>query len=394
MPDERKIKLKSWIESILTGSITSHSHPGGGGGVELGETSQTAYRGDRGKTAYDHSQTTHAPATAVTLATVKADTEIASAISLKHSNSNDHAPNSDNQDLSNLVVKATNKSLVLDTEIAKIHSPNSDNQDLSGLEPKQTGKSLSANDFTDVLKTKLDGVAAGATNYSHPANHAPSIITQDASNRFTTDTEKSTWNGKGSSNLILGDLAVNAYYGDKGKTAYDHSQTAHAPSNATNGADWNTNVTNKPTIPAAQVKSDWTASGTIAEILNKPTIPAAQVQTDWNAVAGMGVLLNKPTISGSNTGDNAVNSSYSGLASSKQDTLVSATNIKTINGTTILGSGDLTVSASAPDLTLLKLNPALDQLITDGYGCFIPERYEITDQKYLECGIESVFEIG
>jgi hypothetical protein len=29
---------------------------GGGGGVELGETSTTAYRGDRGKTAYDHSQ--------------------------------------------------------------------------------------------------------------------------------------------------------------------------------------------------------------------------------------------------------------------------------------------------------------------------------------------------
>ncbi len=29
---------------------------GGGGGLELGETSSTAYRGDRGKTAYDHSQ--------------------------------------------------------------------------------------------------------------------------------------------------------------------------------------------------------------------------------------------------------------------------------------------------------------------------------------------------
>lgn len=32
---------------------------GGGGGVTLGETSTTAYRGDRGKTAYDHSQATH-----------------------------------------------------------------------------------------------------------------------------------------------------------------------------------------------------------------------------------------------------------------------------------------------------------------------------------------------
>ena len=34
------------------------------GGVALGETEQTAYRGDRGKIAYEHSQTPHAPADA------------------------------------------------------------------------------------------------------------------------------------------------------------------------------------------------------------------------------------------------------------------------------------------------------------------------------------------
>lgn len=45
------------------------------------------------------------------------------------------------------------------------------------------------------------------------------------------------------------------------------------------------------------VKPDWNAaSGSSAEILNKPTIPAAQVQSDWNASTGMGVILNKPTI--------------------------------------------------------------------------------------------------
>lgn len=36
----------------------------GGGGVPLGETESTAYRGDRGKIAYDHSQSPHAPANA------------------------------------------------------------------------------------------------------------------------------------------------------------------------------------------------------------------------------------------------------------------------------------------------------------------------------------------
>jgi hypothetical protein len=45
--------------------------------------------------------------------------------------------------------------------------------------------------------------------------------------------------------------------------------------------------------------------------------------------------------SGTNTGNNAVNTLYSGLAASKQDTLVSATNIKTINSVSILGSGNI-----------------------------------------------------
>lgn len=52
------------------------------------------------------------------------------------------------------------------------------------------------------------------------------------------------------------------------------------------------------------------------------------------------------TATGSNTGDNATNTQYSGLAASKQDTLVSGTNIKTINGSSVLGSGDLVVSGS------------------------------------------------
>lgn len=51
--------------------------------------------------------------------------------------------------------------------------------------------------------------------------------------------------------------------------------------------------------------------------------------------------------SGTNTGDNATNSQYSGLAASKQDTLVSGTNIKTINSTTLLGAGNIAVATSA-----------------------------------------------
>ena len=127
--------------------------------------------------------------------------------------------------------------------------------------------------------------AIAAVAYTHPANHPPSIITQDANNRFVTDTEKSTWNGKqnqinttgilkgigsgsiseavagtdyiapsekGSANgvagldasgkvptgqlpalLALGETSTTAYRGDRGKTAYDHSQASGNPHSTT-----------------------------------------------------------------------------------------------------------------------------------------------------------------
>lgn len=42
--------------------------------------------------------------------------------------------------------------------------------------------------------------------------------------------------------------------------------------------------------------SDVATSGSYNDLTDKPTIPAAQVQSDWNATEGMGVILNKPTI--------------------------------------------------------------------------------------------------
>ena len=71
---------------------------------------------------------------------------------------------------------------------------------------------------------------------------------------------------------------------------------------------------NTPTIPAAQVNSDWDAVSGVAQILNKPslaavatsgsyndlsnkpTIPAAQVNSDWDSTSGVSQILNKPTL--------------------------------------------------------------------------------------------------
>lgn len=70
------------------------------------------------------------------------------------------------------------------------------------------------------------------------------------------------------------------------------------------------------------------------------------------------------TASGTNTGDNAVNALYSGLAASKQDTLVSATNIKTVNGSSLLGSGNLVVSSGYAAVATLSGNQATGANVT------------------------------
>ena len=61
---------------------------------------------------------------------------------------------------------------------------------------KVAGKGLSTEDYTSEEKAKLAGVAAGANNYQHPATHPASVIVQDSTHRFVTDTEKSSWNNK------------------------------------------------------------------------------------------------------------------------------------------------------------------------------------------------------
>lgn len=88
---------------------------------------------------------------------------------------------------------------------------------------------------------------------------------------------------------------------------------ASALANVATSGDYD-DLTNKPTIPAAQVNANWNAVGGVAEILNKPnlhavatsgsytdlenkpSIPAAQVNADWDAISGVQAILHKPTI--------------------------------------------------------------------------------------------------
>lgn len=131
--------------------------------------------------------------------------------------------------------------------------------------------------------------------------------------------------------------------------------------------DWSI-ITGKPTIPAAQVQTDWSAASGIGVLLNKPTtiagygltdaasltqlavkfdspsgttaqylrgdgstatfpsIPAAQVQTDWNASSGLGVLLNKPTtVAGYGISDAATDSELAAGLATKFNTPTGST---------------------------------------------------------------------
>ena len=64
-------------------------------------------------------------------------------------------------------------------------------------------------------------------------------------------------------NLALGETEFTAYRGDRGKIAYDHSQSAHAPADA-----------------EKNVNADWSAVDGDAQILNKPTTLAGYGITD------------------------------------------------------------------------------------------------------------------
>jgi len=71
-----------------------------------------------------------------------------------------------------------------------------------------------------------------------------------------------------------------------------------ATSDLTNdGADGVNPFITAADVPA-QVNADWNATSGVAEILNKPTIPAAQIQSDWNQSnnTALDFIKNKPTI--------------------------------------------------------------------------------------------------
>lgn len=111
-------------------------------------------------------------------------------------------------------------------------------------------------------------------------------------------------------------------------------------------------ISNFPTIPAAQVNSDWNSSSGLSQILNKPSlatvatsgsyldlsskpsIPGAQIQSDWNEsnTALLDFIKNKPALSTVATSGN-----YNDL--SNQPTIPNVTRTTSTLSLSLVGTG-------------------------------------------------------
>jgi hypothetical protein len=103
-------------------------------------------------------------------------------------------------------------------------------------------------------------------------------------------------------------------------------------------------IKNADIVAATKTKITYDAKGLVTAGADATTADIAD-STDKRYVTDAQLTVIGNT-SGTNSGDNAVNSLYSGLAASKQDTLVSGTNIKTLEGQSLLGSGNIDLSKS------------------------------------------------
>ena len=161
-------------------------------------------------------------------------------------------------------------------------------------------------DLNDYLTT-----ASAANTYQTKAGMSSYLTTTAAAQDYLSKADAATTYQPIGTYLVPSDLtgyATETWVGNQGYLTSSDVATV-----ATTG-NYN-DLTNKPTIPAAQVNADWNAVSGVAQILNKPslavvatsgsyndltntpTIPAAQVNSDWNASSGVAQILNKPDLS-------------------------------------------------------------------------------------------------
>lgn len=214
---------------------------------------------------------------------------------------------------------------VTDIEKAALHT-HSNKTVLDNVSGTNTGDETLLSITTKLgttLSNKLDYNGSGAsltgiTSTQVGLSNVPNInatiasnIVEDSTHHFVTDSEKSIWNAK---QVALGFTPENV--ANIRTTFQVTPDNTHYPS----------------------------------EKLVKDSLDAKQTAGTYSTDIHSNITA-LDAVSGTNTGDNATNTQYSGLATSKQDTLVSGTTIKTINGISVLGSGDIPISGAGGDVS-------------------------------------------
>ena len=169
------------------------------------------------------------------------------------------------------------------------------------------------------LNTSLKGVASGLAeldaNGKVPSSQLPSyvddVIEYTAKANFPatgetgkiyidTSTNKTyRWSGSTyveiSPSLALGETSSTAYRGDRGKVAYDHSQTAHAPSNAQANQNAFSNIAVGSTTIAADTTTDTlTLVGSNVTITPDATNDKVTIGiTNANVTSALGYTISK-----------------------------------------------------------------------------------------------------
>lgn len=213
---------------------------------------------------------------------------------------------------------------------------------------KVEGKQLSTEDFTTILKQKLDGLS----NYDDTTisqaveklrTDLDALVSGDTTTAIKTFNEVIAFLDGISDTQDLSGIIASIEQQIAGKM--DSVTLAKV---ATSGSY--DDLSNKPTIPAEQVNADWNATSGKAQILNKPTIPSAVTES---IVSGWGFTKNTGTYTKPSTGipktdlASAVQTSLGKADSALQEIpsdVVRSSNLKTINGESILGSGNIEIS--------------------------------------------------
>ena len=192
---------------------------------------------------------------------------------------------------------------------------------------KVAGKGLSTEDYTTAEKTKLTGLS----NYTKPASEPISYITglQTALDSKVSKTGVETLHSTDA--LRISGTTLSLYKGDGTFESVVTQDTVYTLPNASATVLGGIKVGTNLSIDANGVLSANDTNVSFTEISNKPTNLSGYGITDAYTKTQVDSLI--PDIS------------------TKQDNLVSGTNIKTINGQSVLGSGDIEITGEEVDLT-------------------------------------------